>query len=131
MANNTILIWLAFWVLLTIGVYSLFPGLSRTRSRRRGTGTPSRTIFSATEKAPETRPIELPVTDRTPEQIAAYGDFPDYASLSGVRQPVPYTGFDIAQALPRPYRPFRWEYKQTMSIAFFDIIYNQNLADRK
>ncbi|KAI4144893.1 MAG: hypothetical protein LQ341_002526, partial [Variospora aurantia] len=49
-------------------------------------------------------------------EIAALGDFPDYAELSGVPLPVPYSEFKIESALPRPYRPFRWAYHQTMSL---------------
>lgn len=46
--------------------------------------------------------------------IKQLGDFPDYATLSGVPLPRPYPEFDIQKALPRPYRPFRWAYYQTM-----------------
>jgi hypothetical protein len=46
--------------------------------------------------------------------INALGDFPDYAKLSGVPLPQPYYEFDITKAKPRPYRPFRWIYHQTM-----------------
>ncbi|KAI4172334.1 MAG: hypothetical protein LQ343_003592 [Gyalolechia ehrenbergii] len=49
-------------------------------------------------------------------EIAALSDFPDYAKLSGVPLPIPYTDFRIETALPRPYRPFRWAYHQTMSL---------------
>ena len=42
------------------------------------------------------------------------GDFPDYAKLSGVPLPSPLEDFDVDKALPRPYRPFRWAYHQTM-----------------
>jgi len=48
------------------------------------------------------------------EEIRNLGDFPDYAALSGVPLPQPYKGFDIDKALPRPYRPLRWAYHQTM-----------------
>ena len=48
------------------------------------------------------------------KEIKALGDFPDYATLSGVPLPNPYPEFDINKALPRPYRPFRWPYHQTM-----------------
>jgi hypothetical protein len=48
------------------------------------------------------------------KEIKALGDFPDYSTLSGVPFPTPYTNFDIHKALPRPYRPFRWAYHQTM-----------------
>lgn len=47
-------------------------------------------------------------------EVKALGDFPDYAELSGVPLPEPYYEFDIDKALPRPYRPFRWSYHQTM-----------------
>lgn len=47
-------------------------------------------------------------------EIEALGDFPDYALLSGVPLPEPYHDFDIEKAKPRPYRPFRWAYHQTM-----------------
>ncbi|KAI8942145.1 hypothetical protein NX059_000234 [Plenodomus lindquistii] len=49
------------------------------------------------------------------DEIKALGNFPDYAALSGVRLPRPYPEFDINKALPRPYRPIRWAYHQTMS----------------
>lgn len=47
-------------------------------------------------------------------EIKALGDFPDYAALSGIPLPEVYEGFEIEKALPRPYRPFRWAYHQTM-----------------
>lgn len=53
-------------------------------------------------------------TGFTVEEIKRLGDFPDYATLSGVPLPRPYEGFDIAKAVPRPYRPLRWAYHQTM-----------------
>ncbi|KAL8967648.1 MAG: hypothetical protein Q9183_002818, partial [Haloplaca sp. 2 TL-2023] len=49
-------------------------------------------------------------------EVAALGDFPDYAELSGVPLPEPYKEFKIESALPRPYRPFRWAYHQTMAL---------------
>ena len=52
-------------------------------------------------------------------EIRALGDFPDYAELSGVPLPKPYTKFQIQTALPRPYRPFRWSYHQTMCISSY------------
>ena len=48
------------------------------------------------------------------DEVKALGDFPDYAELSGVPLPEKYTEFDIETAMPRPYRPFRWAYHQTM-----------------
>lgn len=47
-------------------------------------------------------------------EIRALGDFPDYAKLSGVPLPKPLHDFNIHTAVARPYRPFRWEYHQTM-----------------
>ncbi|KIV92538.1 hypothetical protein PV10_03829 [Exophiala mesophila] len=49
-------------------------------------------------------------------EVRALGDFPDYATLSGVPLPEPYPEHDITKAMPRPYRPFRWLYHQTMSL---------------
>ncbi|GAP89381.2 putative alpha- -mannosyltransferase [Rosellinia necatrix] len=49
-------------------------------------------------------------------EIKALGEFPDYSVLSGVPMPNPYPAFDINRAKPRPYRPFRWPYHQTMSL---------------
>ena len=48
------------------------------------------------------------------EEIKAMGDFPAYDILTGVPLPQPYKNFDYTKALPRPYRPFRWAYHQTM-----------------
>lgn len=47
-------------------------------------------------------------------EIKALGDFPDYAKLSGVPLPTSLAEFNIDKATPRPYRPFRWSYHQTM-----------------
>jgi hypothetical protein len=55
-------------------------------------------------------------------EIQAMGDFPAYDILSGVPLPEPYENFDPAKALPRPYRPFRWAYHQTMCKFIKDII---------
>jgi hypothetical protein len=53
-------------------------------------------------------------TGFTVEEIRRLGDFPDYATLSGIPLPNAYKEFDIKSALPRPYRPYRWPYFQTM-----------------
>ncbi|KAJ6110503.1 hypothetical protein N7486_002738 [Penicillium sp. IBT 16267x] len=50
------------------------------------------------------------------DEVKALGDFPDYATLSGVPLPDSYPVHDIEKAKPRPYRPFRWAYHQTMSL---------------
>ncbi len=48
------------------------------------------------------------------DEIKAMGDFPAYDILTGTPLPQGYQNFDPAKALPRPYRPFRWAYHQTM-----------------
>lgn len=48
------------------------------------------------------------------QEITGLGDFPDYAALTGVPLPSPYTAFDIDKGRPRPYRPLRWVYHQNM-----------------
>ena len=53
-------------------------------------------------------------TGFTVEEIRRLGDFPDYATLSGIPLPKAYHDFNIDTALSRPYRPFRWPYHQTM-----------------
>ncbi|KAJ7771755.1 hypothetical protein B0H16DRAFT_1514610 [Mycena metata] len=44
----------------------------------------------------------------------------DYFALTGVRAPVPLLDFNVDEAKARPYRPFRWEYHQTMSLKNMD-----------
>ncbi|KAJ7702358.1 hypothetical protein B0H17DRAFT_923295 [Mycena rosella] len=44
----------------------------------------------------------------------------DYFALTGVRAPVPLLDFNIDEAKALPYRPFRWEYHQTMSLKAMD-----------
>ncbi|KAM0283081.1 hypothetical protein ACHAQH_002684 [Verticillium albo-atrum] len=71
--------------------------------------------------------------------ICALGDFPDYAKLSGVPLPSPLLDFDVDRAPPRPYRPFRWSYHQTMSLSKMDkdfwieleSTYRARIAERK
>lgn len=60
-----------------------------------------------------TRPTYT-ATGFSTDDIKALGDFPDYATLSGVPLPEAYPQFDIRKAMPRPYRPLRWAYHQTM-----------------
>ncbi|GES64239.1 HRQ family protein [Aspergillus terreus] len=72
-------------------------------------------------------------------EIKELGDFPDYAALSGVPLPGAYHEFDIEKALPRPYRPFRWSYHQTMSLTKLETDwwielennYKERIAQRK
>ena len=47
-------------------------------------------------------------------EVKALGDFPDYSKLSGVPKPEAYKEHKLENAIPRPYRPFRWAYHQTM-----------------
>ncbi|KAI0888226.1 uncharacterized protein GGS22DRAFT_94900 [Annulohypoxylon maeteangense] len=73
------------------------------------------------------------------KEIKALGDFPDYSTLSEVPMPKPYLEFDINKAKPRPYRPFRWAYHQTMSLTKLETdwwlelesTYKQRIAQRK
>ncbi|KAK7023909.1 hypothetical protein R3P38DRAFT_2954866 [Favolaschia claudopus] len=44
----------------------------------------------------------------------------DYFALTGVRAPQALLDFDVDKANARPYRPFRWEYHQTMSLKSMD-----------
>jgi hypothetical protein len=46
---------------------------------------------------------------------------PDYFKLTGAPPPTPLLDFDIDKAKPRPYRPFRWAYHQTMC-AYFALV---------
>ena len=55
-------------------------------------------------------------------EVKALGDFPDYSKLSGVPLPEAYKEFEIEKAIPRPYRPFRWAYHQTMCRFSFSTI---------
>ncbi|KAG6819909.1 hypothetical protein H0H93_007443 [Arthromyces matolae] len=50
----------------------------------------------------------------------ALNTLPDYWHLSGVPLPKPLWDFDVKTAKPRPYRPFRWGYHQTMSLKKFE-----------
>lgn len=59
-------------------------------------------------------PERLVFSGFTVGEVKALGHFPDYATLSGVPLPEPLNNFNIDTALPRPYRPFRWAYHQTM-----------------
>lgn len=42
---------------------------------------------------------------------------PDYFALCDIAPPTPLPDFNIDKAKPRPYRPFRWDYHQTMGEA--------------
>ncbi len=70
---------------------------------------PTTRAYSLDNETPKYTP-----TGFSTAEIKAMGDFPAYDILSGVPLPEPYENFDPAKALPRPYRPFRWAYHQTM-----------------
>ncbi|KAF4995748.1 hypothetical protein FDECE_12697 [Fusarium decemcellulare] len=65
-------------------------------------------------------PTKYNFTGFSVSEIRQLGDFPDYAKLSGVPLPSPLKNFNVETALPRPYRPFRWAYHQTMSLKKLD-----------
>lgn len=74
------------------------------------------------------------------QDIKQLGRFPDYAALSGVRDPNPVPeNWDISKAKFRPYRPFRWGYHQHMALMKYDpdwwveltSSYHQTMATRK
>lgn len=113
---------------------SVFPPLRRTAlaqllppaatATRRPEPTPAelRARQLPTTRTPDlARDGQLTPTGLTTEEIRALGPFPDYAALSGVPAPQPVgPDFDIAKAVFRPFRPFRWAYHQTMgACAFF------------
>ena len=77
----------------------------------------SQNLLPHTQSYLETSSPMFTPTGFSTAEIKALGDFPDYAKLSGVPLPSPYHSFDIKTALPRPYRPFRWNYHQTMCIS--------------
>ncbi|KAM7210510.1 Protein of unknown function (DUF3445) domain containing protein [Rhypophila decipiens] len=55
------------------------------------------------------------------QDVRKLGRFPDYAILSGVRNPLPVgPDWDINKATFRPFRPFRWGYHQHMALMKFD-----------
>jgi hypothetical protein len=62
----------------------------------------------------ENQKLKYTPTGFSTAEIKAIGDFPPYDILSGVSLPGVYEGFNHNKALPRPYRPFRWAYHQTM-----------------
>lgn len=59
-------------------------------------------------------PNKYTPTGFSTDEIKTLGDFPAYDILSGVPLPEPYEEFQAEKAVPRPYRPFRWAYHQTM-----------------
>ncbi|KLJ09892.1 hypothetical protein EMPG_14685 [Blastomyces silverae] len=84
-------------------------------------------------------PVKYTPAGFSTDEIRALGDFPDYATLSGVPLPNPYFEFKIEKAMARPYRPLRWSYHQTMSLTRMendwwlelDRDYTSRIAQRK
>ena len=74
----------------------------------------SKNLIPFTADYRECGPSTYTPTEISVEEVEALGDFPDYAALGDVPLPEPYREFDITKAIPRPYRPFRWAYHQTM-----------------
>ncbi len=70
---------------------------------------PTTQTYSLDNEVPKYTP-----TGFSTAEIKAMGDFPAYDILSGVPLPQAYKNFDVTRALPRPYRPLRWKYHQTM-----------------
>lgn len=63
-------------------------------------------------------------------------EFPDHFARSGVPLPNPVPDdFDVDNAKPRPYRPFRWDYHQHMGTSQFSIMrafaYNTSFSIEK
>lgn len=106
---------------------NVLPPLRREALKRLASKRPATAFKDVSEK--DIRQNILPMTENyetangnlytsmgfSIDEIKEMGDFPDYATLSGVPLPNAYDdSFDIDEALPRPYRPFRWAYHQTM-----------------
>lgn len=89
------------------------PGLSASELSRQPPDysrlTPDKDVSDSDDVLQHTTP-----TGFTVEEIRRLGAFPDYATLSGIPLPSPYETFNIETAMPRPYRPYRWPYHQTM-----------------
>lgn len=73
-----------------------------------------RPILALDEDYRQADPSKYIFSGFTVGEVKALGNFPDYAKLSGLPPPTPLHDFNIDDAQPRPYRPFRWSYHQTM-----------------
>ncbi|KAK2743362.1 hypothetical protein FQN55_007297 [Onygenales sp. PD_40] len=73
-------------------------------------------ILPMTESYEACTTTKYTATGFSTEDIKTLGDFPDYATLSGVPLPEAYSEFSVDKAVSRPYRPLRWNYHQTMSL---------------
>lgn len=74
----------------------------------------SRLVLRMDENYATASPERFIYSGFTVGDVLKLGNFPDYAALSEVPLPKPAKGFDIKTAQPRPYRPLRWPYHQTM-----------------
>jgi len=74
----------------------------------------SKSVLSWEEDFRKAKSDKYVYTGMKVQEVRGLGDFPDYSTLSGVPMPEPYLEHDVDKALPRPYRPFRWAYHQTM-----------------
>ncbi|CAG7562727.1 unnamed protein product [Fusarium equiseti] len=79
-----------------------------------------RPLLRLDENYRHANPATYNFTGFSVDEIRRLGDFPDYATLSGVPLPEPLRNFVVDAAMPRPYRPFRWAYHQTMSLKKLD-----------
>lgn len=75
---------------------------------------PSSSLVKLHEDASKCSDAQYVFSGFSVKEIRLLGTFPDYSILSGVPHPAPLASFDITKAKPRPYRPFRWPYHQTM-----------------
>ncbi len=96
-------------------------GLAKISSLRSGDVPPK---ILKNRAIPSTKVVDLDTdnlyspTSFSTLDLRALGRFPDYALLSGVRDPEPCSpGFDINKACFRPFRPLRWNYHQHMGMA--------------
>ncbi|KAI8715134.1 hypothetical protein NCS52_01020400 [Fusarium sp. LHS14.1] len=75
----------------------------------------SRLVLGMNENYATASPERFIYSGFTIGEVFKLGDFPNYAALSEVPLPKPAEDFDIKTSPPRPYRPLRWPYHQTMS----------------
>ncbi|RSL95204.1 hypothetical protein CEP52_012199 [Fusarium oligoseptatum] len=75
----------------------------------------SRLVLQMEENYTTASPERFIYSGFTVGDVLKLGNFPDYAALSEVPLPKPAEDFDIKTSEPRPYRPLRWPYHQTMS----------------
>ncbi|KAF4471377.1 hypothetical protein FALBO_1717 [Fusarium albosuccineum] len=106
------------------GYASVFPPSQRATAFGHGAivdlSSGKRHVLELSENYKHASPLSYVFSGFSVQDILSLGDFPDYARLSGVPLPSPLPNFNIATAKPRPYRPFRWVYHQTMSFKRMD-----------